>query len=174
MSQLDRDSIRALASDTRVAILKSLGERRKMPSELAREHNLAPSTVVEHLSTLEKAGLVRKVETGHKWIYYELSEKGKNLAAPKWPVQFAVILGLGVLLIFSSLNVLYSPAYMSAGSAGGPVTAPSENVKAVPNNILSVPPQPMLPPDLVSPASAVFLIGLAVAAWSSWQLWKMP
>ena len=190
MEQLDRKAIRALASDTRVAILKSLGERRKMPSELAREQNLADSTVVEHLKQMEAAGLVRKVETGHKWIYYELSDKGRNLAAPKWPMQFVVMLSLGVLLVFSSMSF----SYVGIGELGaiGPATAPAFNQVPVPEktmgvavdtaqqnvsgamgapgNITQQNPPPQKLPDLVSPATIIFILGAMVIAISSWRM----
>jgi DNA-binding transcriptional ArsR family regulator len=100
--ELGGKEIKALSSDTRVMIMKSLGGRRKMPSELSREFSMAPSTIVEHLHVLERSGLIKKIETGHKWKYYELTDKGKNLVRPKFPVQFAVMLSLGVIMVFGS------------------------------------------------------------------------
>lgn len=106
--EIDKKTIQALAADTRLEILKSLAERRKMSSELARELDLAPSTIIEHLNILEDAELVLRKETGRKWIYYELTNKGENLIKPKFPVQFVVILSLGIMLFFAGfLNMTY-------------------------------------------------------------------
>jgi DNA-binding transcriptional ArsR family regulator len=43
--EIDRKTLKALAADTRLDILKSLSKRRKMPSELSKELDLATSTV---------------------------------------------------------------------------------------------------------------------------------
>lgn len=98
--EINPQTLKALASDTRLAILKALAERRKMPAELSRQLDMSSSTVVEHLSVLEKSGLVKRVETGHKWIYYELTSKGVGLIKPRFPVQFVLMLSLGVFLVF--------------------------------------------------------------------------
>lgn len=97
--EIDRKTLKALAADTRLDILKSLSYRRKMPSELSKELNLAPSTVIEHLDRLEEADLVRREETGHKWIYYNLTEKGESLVRPKIPVQFVIVLSISIIVI---------------------------------------------------------------------------
>ncbi|HII38688.1 TPA: winged helix-turn-helix transcriptional regulator, partial [Candidatus Micrarchaeota archaeon] len=73
---LDRNTLRALGADTRVKMLKLLGERRKMQAELAVELGLKPPSVREHLERLAEAGLVRRIESERKWKYYELTEKG--------------------------------------------------------------------------------------------------
>ena len=101
--EIDRQTLKALAADTRLNILKSLGKRRKTPSELSKELNLATSTVVEHLNKLEEADLIKREETGHKWIYYNLTEKGSALVKPKIPMNFIIILGVCILVVFIGL-----------------------------------------------------------------------
>jgi DNA-binding transcriptional ArsR family regulator len=174
MAELDRRAIKALASDTRVAILKSLGVRRKMPSELAREQELAASTIIEHLSVLEGANLIRKVRTGHKWIYYELTRKGQELVAPRLPMQHIIVLGLGLLLVFGGLNFVQMavpPLY------GQPATVTSEQnagAAAVPDK-LAIPteaPVPIRAPDLVPPAVSVLVLGTALALYGGWRVWR--
>ncbi len=76
---IDRETFKALASDTRVDILKSLGERKKTVTELAESLNLSKSTVHEHLKVLVKAGLVKRIDTPNKWVYYGLTWKGFGL-----------------------------------------------------------------------------------------------
>src|SRR3989338_8884072 len=103
--ELDKTAIKSLSSDTRVDILKSLSRRRKMPSEIAKEFGLAPSTVVEHLKILENSSLIKRQDTGHKWIYYELTDKGRNLVEPQNAMKFVVILSLGLIIIVGGLGI---------------------------------------------------------------------
>lgn len=115
--EIDRKTLKALAADTRLDILKSLGKRRKTPSELSKELDLATSTVTEHLDKLEKANLIRREETGHKWIYYSLTPQGSNLVKPKYPVQFIFIIGIMVIVI-SAASILMYGNYSQMSAAG--------------------------------------------------------
>jgi DNA-binding transcriptional ArsR family regulator len=117
---LDRRSFEALAVDTRVRILKSLKARRKTLSELAEEMGMSVSGVKEHLEVLERADLVRKMDDGHKWKYYELTGKGGELVAPKelrvWVVLSIsmVVLALSVLAMLPSMSPYYGPGVQTA------------------------------------------------------------
>jgi DNA-binding transcriptional ArsR family regulator len=108
MEKIDKKTIKALATESRVNILRALAQRRKMPSELSKELGLAASTIIGHLGILESAELVERKDTGRKWIYYELTRKGKNLIKPIIPVEFVVVLSLGlILMLFGSMNLTY-------------------------------------------------------------------
>jgi DNA-binding transcriptional ArsR family regulator len=139
--EIDKKIINALNSETRVKILKALLQRRKMPSELSKELNLAGSTVVEHLKTLEEAGLVVRKEAGRKWIYYELTSTGQGLIKPKFPVQFVMVLALGLIFIFSGL-VRYSTMPFSmmqrSSEAGGVMSGAPGSIATEPDYILIV------------------------------------
>lgn len=94
---LDAETFKVLASDTRLAILKSLDERPKTVSELARELELNKATVFEHLKSLTEGELVKKKEReGRKWVYYTLGWKGKSLLHPE-NTTVLVLLSLGLL-----------------------------------------------------------------------------
>lgn len=131
---LDRESFRALASDTRVSILKSLDRRRKMLTELSKQLDMSPSTVKEHMDNLSKAGLVVKIDDGHKWKYYELTRKGQNVLHPAgtkiWILLSVSVIGMIVAigdLIRTGIQPV--PQMLGANSfdmiraptAGGPV-----------------------------------------------------
>lgn len=90
---LDSEAFKALASDTRLQILKSLDVRRLTVSELGRLLNLNKATVFEHLKQLTAAELVKKDDEGRKWIYYRLTWKGKNILHPE---NAQIFLTLGV------------------------------------------------------------------------------
>jgi DNA-binding transcriptional ArsR family regulator len=101
---LDRKSFEALAVDTRVKILKALQQRRKTLSELSAELNLSVSGVKEHLETLENAALVTKMDDGHKWKYYELTNKGSVVVQPR---ELKVWILLAISLVALSFAFLY-------------------------------------------------------------------
>jgi DNA-binding MarR family transcriptional regulator len=128
---IDRKTLKALAADTRLDILKSLGKRRKMPSELSKELNLATSTVVEHLDKLEEAGLIQREETGHKWIYYNLTDKGSALVKPRIPTNFVIILGICILVVFIGSLYYYNLNQFNFSGVTSPSTlTSSENQKS--------------------------------------------
>jgi len=72
---IDREVFAALASDTRIEILKQLDERRKTLSEMSRAIGCNKSAIHKHLSKLVEIGLIEKEESDHKWIYYSLTGK---------------------------------------------------------------------------------------------------
>jgi len=76
---IDRETFKALSSDTRLDILKALRERKKTITELAESLNLSKSTVHEHLTMLIKSGLVKRIDSKNKWVYYSLTWKGMGL-----------------------------------------------------------------------------------------------
>src|SRR5438093_1316304 len=94
---LDQESFKALASDVRVGILKRLDVRRETVTDLSNLLSLSKPTLLEHLEKLQSAGLVKRVDEGRKWIYYELSDKGRKILHPE-RVAITLVLGLAVAL----------------------------------------------------------------------------
>lgn len=81
---LDRETFKALASDTRLDILKALDGKNMGLNEIARVSNLNKATLHEHLTKLHEAGLIKRTEReGHKWVYYKLTWKGESLLHPE-------------------------------------------------------------------------------------------
>lgn len=106
---LDRKSFEALAVDSRVRILKSLKERRKTLSEISKEQKMSLSGVKEHLETLERVGLVEKIDDGHKWKYYELTKKGMDIVAPR-ELRVWILLSLSTIALVASMFFLFPTA----------------------------------------------------------------
>ncbi|MBN2477660.1 winged helix-turn-helix transcriptional regulator [Candidatus Micrarchaeota archaeon] len=107
---IDKELLKAIGADTRITILKSLSEHQKTQTDLAKELKLSPPTVLEHLNHLQKAELVERKEEGRKWIYYDLTKKGRKLVSSgkkKIPINVMVILSIAVLFIAAA--VLYNP-----------------------------------------------------------------
>lgn len=101
---LDSEAFKVLASDTRVQILKSLDQRPKTVSELARELELNKATVFEHLQQLVNGELVKKKDKeGRKWVYYALTYKGTSLLHPE-TTTFMVLFSLAA---FGGLGAIW-------------------------------------------------------------------
>ena len=115
---------------TKERIIRSLKIRRKTLSELSLELGLSPPTVYEHLRAMEEAGVIRKVDEGRKWKYYELvpvEKPNKTMIIRK-----LVLVGLGVIgliLAYVGMNDLvqtrYTPthALVATSARGGPIGA---------------------------------------------------
>jgi DNA-binding transcriptional ArsR family regulator len=81
---LDRETFKALASDTRLDILKALDGKNLGLNDIAKVSNLNKATLHEHLTKLNEAGLIKRTERdGHKWVYYKLTWKGESLLHPE-------------------------------------------------------------------------------------------
>ncbi len=95
---IDRKTLKALGADTRLNILKSLTKRRKTQAELAKELQLSAPSIKEHVGQLLSAQLVEVIDTGRKWKYYSLTQKGKAIAEPM-SAKIWFILGITLLTI---------------------------------------------------------------------------
>lgn len=81
---LDMATFKALASDTRLDILRALDGKKMSLKDICTATNLNKATLHEHLLKLNEAGLVNKNERdGHKWVYYRLTWKGECLLHPE-------------------------------------------------------------------------------------------
>ena len=81
---LDKDSFKALASETRLDILKTLDGKKLNLKDISRVTKLNKATLHVHLSKLHEAGFIKKKEReGHKWVYYKLTWKGESLLHPE-------------------------------------------------------------------------------------------
>lgn len=123
---LDREVFKALASDTRLDILKALDVRQKTVTELAKELELNKATVFEHLEKLAAVGLIQKQEEDveRKWVYWQLSWTGRRLLHPE-KITLALLLSsaMGTLLTAFAAMWLWWKSNLAAsplmGSAEG-------------------------------------------------------
>src|SRR2546428_7843894 len=120
---LDQASFKALASDVRVGILKRHDVRHETSTDLSNLLSLTKPTLLEHLQKLQSAGLVKRVDEGRKWIYYELSDKGRKILHPE-RVAITLVLGLAVTLAAIGAFLVISASY------GGLTAAPAYNASA--------------------------------------------
>ncbi|MEK6959024.1 MAG: winged helix-turn-helix domain-containing protein [archaeon] len=123
---LDNQSFKALSAESRVGILKNLNVRRMTLSELSKKLELESSTIKEHCMILAKADLIKQIDEGRKWKYYELTGKGKSLLEPNFMEEAKVLIvlcfglivfGAMIYAAFGLLAIYGSPA-QSAITAG--------------------------------------------------------
>ena len=115
---LDRESFKALASEVRVEILKQLEDRRMTVTDLSHAMSLAKPTLLEHLDRLVIAGLVSKLDEGRKWIYYDLTRRGRNILHPH-QVKIMISLALSILLFGAGIVAMLNAATGTLSSSGG-------------------------------------------------------
>jgi DNA-binding transcriptional ArsR family regulator len=121
---LDMTAFKALASDTRLDILRALDGKKMSLKEISKVTRLNKATLHEHLQKLNEAGLVkRKEREGHKWVYYKLTWKGEGLLHPentRIVVMFTatfVALAVGIVQLLQFVKgYIVTKTYSSPGS----------------------------------------------------------
>src|SRR5688572_10306233 len=78
---LDKKALFALASDTRLEILRALQPMRRTVTQLAEALDVDKGAVHRHLQKLVDGGLAKRHED-HGFVYYGLSWKARDLLAP--------------------------------------------------------------------------------------------
>jgi len=120
---LDKRDLKALSSDIRVEILKKLDSGSKTLRKLSDELNLPKSTVHENLTILVESGFVEKRNEGSKWVYYELTEKGRNVLHPHEKVKIILLLSSAILSYAGGVMEIYLFIHRAR---------PEEGVKGIP------------------------------------------
>ncbi len=96
--ELDKKSLFALASDTRVEILRALQPMRRTVSQLSETLNIDKAAVHRHLKKMEEGGLVQRFED-HGFVYYGLSWKARDLLMPNENTKIVVLLSATWILV---------------------------------------------------------------------------
>ena len=107
---LDRPTLKALAGDTRIKILKLLDKKALTQSDLAQELKMKLPTVGEHLRSLEHAELVDREKTERKWKYYSLTNKARILLHPHTGALWFIF---GVFILGAAATVATAVSYFS-------------------------------------------------------------
>ncbi len=154
---LDQESFKALASDVRVGILKRLDVRRETVTDLSNLIALSKPTLLEHLEKLQTAGLVKRVDEGRKWIYYELTDKGRKILHPE---RVAITLALSAavgLAIVGAVYVLSASVLMPARGLSSNGTASPDALQGAATGFALV-----ILPFVLSALCVVVAVGLRV------------
>src|SRR5439155_9215685 len=154
---LDQASFRALASEVRVEVLKRLDEHRMTVTDLAGALQLSKPTLLEHLEKLQAADLVKRVDEGRKWIYYDLTGRGKKILHPE---RVTIVVALCLSIFLGAAGVLALASGFSSGilAAPGIYGSPAGAPQAVSMQTFAS----RLPP--------IFLPGFGLAAVALWSI----
>ncbi len=114
---IDKATLKAIVVDTRLEILKSLGQKQKTLSDLSKELGLSAATLKEHLDILLNVNLIKK-DDERKWKYYSLTFKGLNIVNPQeTKALFSFVLGsLLTIGVFLFLLTAYVGNYQTSVS----------------------------------------------------------
>lgn len=141
---LDMDMFKALASDTRLDILRTLDGKKMSLKDISSATKLNKATLHEHLAKLNEAGLVKKKEReGHKWVTYKLTWKGESLLHPentRIVVMFTttfIALWVGVIQLIwyvkgTVTNFDYTTLYQNGYNLKSGADAASNNATTLP------------------------------------------
>jgi DNA-binding transcriptional ArsR family regulator len=96
--ELDKKALFALASDSRLEILKAMQPMRRTVTQLADTLGIDKAAVHRHLKTLEEGGFVNRYED-HGFVYYGLSWKSRDLLSPGENTRVVILLTSTVLML---------------------------------------------------------------------------
>lgn len=166
--RIDRRVFEALASDTRVAILKELDERQKTVTELSDSLGMAKSSVHEHLAKMVEAGLIEKEENERKWTYYRLTPKGRKILHPGERTRILVLVGSSILAFVAGVSQIFRSAGPPAGRVAMKEAMPPPLPAAAPERGGEV-----LSGAGATPILGILLIGAAlVLGYWAYRTWK--
>lgn len=113
--ELDKKSLFALASDTRLEILRALQPMRRTVTQLADSLGIDKAAVHRHLKTLEEGGFVKRYEE-HGFVYYGLSWKARDLISPGENTRVIILLSATLILLMAA--IVFPLAVMEGGLEG--------------------------------------------------------
>jgi DNA-binding transcriptional ArsR family regulator len=104
--ELDKKALFALASDSRMEILKELQPSRRTLTQLAEALDIDKGAVHRHLKKLEEGGLVIRYED-HGFVYYGLSWKARDIISPGENTRIVITFALSAVLALSTVGVVF-------------------------------------------------------------------
>ncbi len=115
--ELDKKALFALASDSRMEILKALHPQRRTIAQLADQLGIDKAAVHRHLRKLEEGDLVTRFED-HGFVYYGLSWKARDVVSPGENTKIIIIFGTGLLMVGAAIAAILSYASKSVWRVG--------------------------------------------------------
>src|SRR2546422_8063458 len=156
---LDQASFRALASEVRVEVLKRLDELRMTVTDLANALQLSKPTLLEHLEKLQTAELVKRIDEGRKWIYYELTGRGKKILHPE---RVTIVVSLCLSMFLAAAGIFALASGLTSGMLAAPGTAGPGGYQTIGSGLSFSPLPPLALAGFGLAAAALWFIGLAL------------
>jgi len=126
-----------LFTSTRVQILSKLIERPYTASEIAKLTGYSKTTVSYHLSKLNEAGLVERLERG-KWVYYRITPKGERRVKVEAAISLVSLAGAVISAVAFAMLRLQGKAVEKFAVAGEKEVVPTSIPKRAPVTIQEV------------------------------------
>ncbi|MBS3778392.1 MAG: winged helix-turn-helix transcriptional regulator [Candidatus Thermoplasmatota archaeon] len=171
---LNRNAFKALASDTRLEIIRTLDGQKMSLTELSKKTSLNKATLHEHLNKLTEAGLVKRIQReGHKWVYYKLSWKGESLLHPE-NTKIVVVFAAAFTALIAGFIQMYlyitSKVVPESAQEFGVLNTPSSDT--VETTTQSAADTGIIPADIWLYASIIcFLVFVVLLVFSIHKLW---
>ncbi|MDW5564262.1 MAG: winged helix-turn-helix domain-containing protein [Methanomassiliicoccus sp.] len=169
--ELDKRSLFALASDTRLDILKNLRSNRRTVSQLADLLAIDKAAVHRHLKKLEEGGFVIRTED-HGFVYYALTWKSRDILDPNDRTKIVILISSALICVLAMVVLVYV-ASGPPGVAGGSTEKTSYVNDNGPGDTDLVPNAPAKGVDTTIPLLTLGL-GTAALAIMAWRQYRRP
>ncbi len=170
--RMDRRVFEALASETRIDILKALDQRHMTVTEIAGYLGMAKSSVHEHLTKMLEVGLVEKEESERKWTYYRLTNKGRQILHPHEATKILLLLGASILAFAGGLaQVLSILREVAPLQAAKPLAVPEVMSAEKGAGALAAKPTPI--GDLTLTLGLIMIAVALIMAYYAYRRWRL-
>jgi len=115
--EIDKQALFALASDSRIEILKALGPQRRTVTQLADSLGIDKAAVHRHLKKLEEGDFVVRYED-HGFVYYGLSWKARDIITPGENTKIVIVFASGWLMVAGAVIAIWAALTRTASRAG--------------------------------------------------------
>jgi DNA-binding transcriptional ArsR family regulator len=115
--ELDKKALFALASDSRMEILKALHPQRRTVAQLADQLGIDKAAVFRHLKKLEEGELVTRYED-HGFVYYGLSWKARDVISPGENTKIIIVFSMTLMMVVGAIAAILSSITNSAFGTG--------------------------------------------------------
>ena len=115
--EIDKQALFALASDSRIEILKALGPQRRTVTQLADSLGIDKAAVHRHLKKLEEGGFVVRDED-HGFVYYGLSWKARDIISPGENTKIVIVFASGWLMVAGAFIAIWAALTRMSSRAG--------------------------------------------------------
>jgi DNA-binding transcriptional ArsR family regulator len=173
---LDKRSLFALASDTRLEMLKALEPNRRTVSQLAEVVKIDKAAVHRHLKKLEEGGFVSRTED-HGFVYYALTWKSRDILNPNDKTKIVILISSSLICMLALIVVVSLASSNGAlGTTNSPAESKYDQLVDQPGGSDGTPIPTTSPSGGVDIALPSAVLGLVAAAFlcSAYLVWRTP
>lgn len=169
--RMDRRTFEALASKTRIEILKALDIRHMTVTEIASYLDMAKSSVHEHLEKMLEVGLVEKEESDRKWTYYRLTNKGRQILHPHEATKLLLLLGASILAFVEGIAML-TPLRAPGMPAAAPEIAPAPEAMLAEEGAEALAAEPVAASNLPLALGLILIAASLILGYYAYRRWR--